>query len=466
MVSVSTPMRWKNKMKKISLLSLAIGCLSVVWHPVWAQDVIKNTETVATDGLSPGGLSAQGNPKISVQCVPNSPAQQALDALLRAYEQGNVGFFQQRLDPAMIGFSNFINDLMTMNNAQRQTRLQVLDRQMQCGPDVAVIDFAWEKYYLDNVSFRPNVTRGRGSVLISGLGGGISGQWRISGLVGDTPFKPSFSDGSVVANPSVISFSSTPSGCVTALPSLTAVAALGAPVTAFPLASPPFLPNCLNPIGPLVVTCSVSVPGISPSVSGVASASLANPSCSASAIGAPVATVGVPLSYTLTGSQTISAAPGSTVTVNLPVTLSATATAASPPGQLAVASSASGTCTATIVVPSSTPLAAPTCTASPATLNASIEVRDADLTAPVVQVQVQASNGDSENFNLPKISAGVYRLTSLPITRGTARVQQNSGRIELVGASPSAVTLTIRYTDTKSSTGASVVRQASMTLVP
>jgi len=60
MVSVSTPMRWKNKMKKISLLSLAIGCLSVVWHPVWAQDVIKNTETVATDGLSPGGLSAQG----------------------------------------------------------------------------------------------------------------------------------------------------------------------------------------------------------------------------------------------------------------------------------------------------------------------------------------------------------------------------------------------------------------------
>jgi hypothetical protein len=74
MVSISTSTRWKNNMKKISFLSLAIACLNVAWHPVWAQDVVKSTEVAAPDTASTGGLSAQGNPKISTQCVPNSSA--------------------------------------------------------------------------------------------------------------------------------------------------------------------------------------------------------------------------------------------------------------------------------------------------------------------------------------------------------------------------------------------------------
>jgi hypothetical protein len=464
MVNIETSKRWKNKMKKIPFLSLAIGCLSVAWHPVWAQDVVKSTEVAAPESVSTGSLSAQGNPKISTQCVPNSSAQQALDALLRAYEQGNIGFFQQRLDPAMIGFSNFINDLMTMNSAQRQTRLQVLDRQMQCGPDVAVIDFAWEKYYLDTASFRPTVARGRGSVLISGLGAGISGQWRVSGLVGDTPFKPSFADGSVVANPGVVSFAGTPSGCVAGAASGVAGATLSSPASGTAFVNAP--PACMFPIAPVPVACTVSAPGFFPPTVGTASPAVVNPNCSAVVTGSPIGTGLAVLNYVLTGSQSFTAAPGSSVTIAVPSVLAATGSATAGPGSYTVTSSAVTTCTVTVSISASATPAAPVCTPNNTALNAAIEIRDADLTAPVAQVQVQASNGDSETFNLPKVAAGVYRLSSFPITRGVTRVQPGSGRIELVGASPSAVTRTIRYIDTKSSTGTGAVRQTTMTLVP
>ncbi len=464
MVSIKTSLRWKNIMKKISFLSLAIGCLSAAWHPVWAQDLVKGTEVAAPDSASKGSLSEQGNPKISTQCMPNSSAQQALDALLRAYEQGNIGFFQQRLDPAMIGFSSFINDLITMNNAQRQTRLHVLDRQMQCGPDVAVIDFAWEKYYLDNASFRPTVTRGRGSVLISGLAGGVSGQWRVSGLVGDTPFKPSYSDGSVTVSPNIVSYGSTPSGCVAGSSISIAVASLGATANGSALVNAP--PACMFPIAPIPVSCTVSSPGFFPPTVGVATPSSISPSCSAIAIGSPLGTGLAPLSYTLTGSQNFSAVPGSTVTISVPSVLSATGSATAGPGSYTVSSSAAVTCTVTVAISASAPPAAAVCTPSTSSVSASIEVRDGDLTSATVQVQVSASNGDSEAFILPRVSAGIYRLSTLPITRSATRVQAGSGRIELVGASPTAVSLTIRYTDAQSSTGASAVRQTTMTLVP
>ena len=84
MVSIS--IRWKNKMKKMPVLSFVIGIMGFICQPIWAQDTVKSTETTMPAAGSTGGLSSLGNPKISTQCVPNSPAQQALDALLRAYE--------------------------------------------------------------------------------------------------------------------------------------------------------------------------------------------------------------------------------------------------------------------------------------------------------------------------------------------------------------------------------------------
>ena len=158
---------------------------------------------------SAGGLSSQGNPRISFQCVPNSPAQRALDSLLRAYERGDVGFIQQRIDPALIGFGTLLNDLMTSNNLQRQTRLQVLERQMQCAPDVAVINFSWRKTFLSATTFTPTAQQGRTSVLITNLGAGVEGKWQVAGFSGTPLFRPATAisnDGAITATPAVVSY--------------------------------------------------------------------------------------------------------------------------------------------------------------------------------------------------------------------------------------------------------------------
>jgi hypothetical protein len=112
------------------------------------------------------------------------------------------------------------------------------------------------------------------------------------------------------------------------------------------------------------------------------------------------------------------------------------------------------------------PAAAPICTPTPNNVTGSIQVNDPDLTSPSLAVQVQASNGDSETLLLPRISAGVYQLSGVPITRGAASVLPGSGRFELVGASPTSVTLTIRYQDQRTSSGSVMIRQTTMVLTP
>jgi hypothetical protein len=131
-------------------------------------------------------------------------------------------------------------------------------------------------------------------------------------------------------------------------------------------------------------------------------------------------------------------------------------------GTFTASSTVNATCSALVTLPP----AAPICSPTPGSLSGSIQVSDPDLTAPSINVQVQASNGDSENLVLPRISAGVYQLSAVPITRGAATVMPGSGRFELIGASPSTVTLTIRYQDTRSSTGSAVIRQTTMVLTP
>lgn len=408
-----------------------------------------------------GGVSPQGNPRVSAQCAPDAPAQQALDALLRAYERGDIGFIQQRIDPAMIGYGVLINDIIADNNAQRQTRVQITDRQMQCGPDVAVIDFAWEKYYLASANFQPVVTRGRGSVLISGLGNGLSGQWRISGLVGDSPLRSGGVgvDATVQATPSAVSFGNAPSGCVAGNITGVATAVLTAPVSSQANA---FSTSCaLTPSPSVAFTCSISVPGI-PSPVVTTPPTVALPSCTQTGFGFGTHT----LNYIATlGTQSINSPGGSNVLITIPVSINATTNvAASPPASaFTMNSSATGlTCSANVTLPA----APPVCTPTPSNLSASIQVNDADLTTASLVVQVQASNGDSETLLLPRISPGVYQLNSVPITRGAAAVSPGSGRFELVGASPTSVTLTIRYQDQRTSTGTASLRQTTMVLTP
>ena len=135
----------------------------------------------------PDRSGGPGRPAVSVQCRPDSPAARALDLLLRGYESGDLNLLQQRLAPDLPGLG-FVLDGVARQRLAPQTRLTITERQMQCGPDVTVIDFAWEKRWLDGSALTPRLAQGRSAVLISGLGQGLDGPWRLSGLVGDNPF--------------------------------------------------------------------------------------------------------------------------------------------------------------------------------------------------------------------------------------------------------------------------------------
>jgi FecR protein len=403
-----------------------------------------------------GGVSPQGNPRVSAQCAPDAPAQQALDALLRAYERGDIGFIQQRIDPAMIGYGVLINDIIQDNNAQRQTRLQITDRQMQCGPDVAVIDFAWEKYYLASGNFQPVVTRGRGSVLISGLGNGLSGQWRISGLVGDSPLRSAGlgADAVVQAVPASGGYTTIPVSC-NATGSISATSPGVFPnsgvlffnITPFNSCSPNVgtTTNCSISPSPLF---TLNTPATSPGINTTSCAVTATGTSSASTAIGP---------FQAAGTISFSGPIGSVQNVVIPVSFSGSGSASGWSGNYNVSS----TCNANITINAVAPA---TCSVVQSSVPVALEVRDADVTAPSLTVQVSASNGDSETFVLPQISAGVYRLASIPVSRGAASVSPGNGRIDFTGNSAGAVVLTVRYNDARTAAGTAILRQTSVTL--
>jgi hypothetical protein len=405
---------------------------------------------------SSGGVSGQGNPRVSAQCAPDAPAQQALDSLLRAYERGDVGFLQRHIDPAMIGFGVLINDVINDSNAQRQTRIQILDRQMQCGPDVAVIDFSWEKYFLASANFAPVVTRGRGSVLISGLGSGLNGQWRISGLVGDSPIRSSSvgADGQLTATPPSASYSASPVSCspgtvsgsisATSPGSFTNSGQIFFNLPSSCSVNAGTTTQCTIAANPLFTVNSVSSPGVNTTSCTVASTGTLSSS-------SPM------FNFQATGNTSFSGAAGASIAVNIPVSFIGAANAGPWNGNYNIGS----ICNANITLTSAVP---PVCSVTPGSVPVALEVRDADVTTPSLLVNVTASNGDAENFVLPQVSPGVYRMASVPVTRGGAGVSPGNGRIDFVGNSTGTVTLTVRYIDQRSATGAPVTRQTTVSL--
>ncbi len=457
-------------------------------------------ETRKLQAAASGGTSAQNNPKVSSQCTPNSPAQKAFDELIRAYEQGDIAFLQSRLSPSMVGYSALINDVLNSTKTQRQTRIQVKDRQLQCGADVSVVNFSWEKTFLDSISFQPGIVRGQASMVITGLS---TGNWQVGGMAGNLPFAPvnpallatspaatpttslplvpgpaTGTAGAVSTSVQSISYATNPSGC--AAPAVVSGTATGlfaglgpqylvqqfmtpanncnvslqntpASMCQFNIAGLPngnrLIPGTLTFANAALTTCSVGYMGTLP----------ASP--------VSVGVFPVTLNFITPASVVFSGAPGSTVALQAPAVFNkvssltvGTATAN------VVVQTAPGTCTAQYTLPSDNPLAQ-ICAAEPSFLNAAIQVQDADLTGPSVQVQV-TSNEDNEIFTLPQISPGVYRLMQLPITRGGKTAMPRNGSIDIPATNAVPIVLTIKYTDATSPNGSNVVRQTTLQLLP
>jgi hypothetical protein len=371
-----------------------------------------------------GGTSSQGNPVISAQCAPNAPAQRALDEFLAAYEQGNVALVQKRLDPALIGYSVLVNDLMRDNNSQKQMQIRILDRQMQCGPDVSVIDFSWEKRFIDIASFQPQLERGRASVLISGLGAGQNGQWRISGFTGDNPLRTSASPSNLTVSPATVSYSGIPGVCTVSG---------SASVTA----SYPF--SVVSPSG----VCGFASPGPCSFTSAILGTVAGSQSDSGSVCTAGGFTVTV--SATGSGTATFSGQPGSNVLL----------VATFPASGSASGATANTTLTCTATAPATIPLATP-CTASPTVISVNFTVTDSARAGQAsVPVQVVGSNGDRETLMLNATSPGTFSATTLQIQKGAAP-SPGSGRLEFSG--PTSFTIAYR-----GASGVQVVRALTIT---
>ncbi len=111
-------------------------------------------------------------------------AREALDELLRAYESGNVSLIQRRLDPAMVGYQVFLDGVRRDVNAYKNLRINLTDTQITAGPDLAVIQVAWEKRFVSSSSFTPGLFTGRSTILMHRDGE----HWRLAAVARDNPF--------------------------------------------------------------------------------------------------------------------------------------------------------------------------------------------------------------------------------------------------------------------------------------
>lgn len=110
--------------------------------------------------------------------------QAELQALIRAYETGNINYLQSRLDPAMIGYQRFVDGVIRDNNLLKQLRVHLFDTQVLAGPDVAVIQTGWEKRFLSLIGFQPGLFTGRSTFLLHR----DKDQWKIAAFSGDNLF--------------------------------------------------------------------------------------------------------------------------------------------------------------------------------------------------------------------------------------------------------------------------------------
>jgi len=111
-------------------------------------------------------------------------AAQALDALLRAYEQGDLAGVRNFLDPGFIGYQLFLDGVQRDLHAQRLIRVHLEQPRITAGVDVAVIQAAWTKRFFDAATFRPELRTGQLTVLMHRTASG----WQLGAIHGDSPF--------------------------------------------------------------------------------------------------------------------------------------------------------------------------------------------------------------------------------------------------------------------------------------
>jgi len=356
-----------------------------------------------------GGSAASGETRIPRNCAGDNPAQRTLDDFIHAYERGDVGYIQRRLDPSMIGYGAFLSGMMDDINAQKQIRFLIQNRNAQCGSDLAVINFRWEKRFLDLVTFQPRLQTGQASVLTYLK----AGEWRLSGISGDNPFASNLNtSASLTAVPRSTSLAGLPQTCAPA-PTSTLTGTSTASINVATVGAP--------------AACVPSTASIVCSIAGFAGTGLSNTvSCS----GATVVGIGIVATGSAAHSSTGPSSGTVLITQSIPVSGSAG-------GQNA---SGTVTCQANVTYPAG----APVCSVTATTIATQFKLASpSQAGAGTAQIEAIASNGDHELITLTETTPGIFVGSGFNVAGGA--VVPNNGVTSVNGPT----NITFKYTNPK-----------------
>ena len=149
-----------------------------------ATDIEEKLQLRRAEIKRSGGTNNNGDTRLNQSCINGAAPIDELMEFIRVYESGNPVMLQNKLDPSMLGYQRFMDGVTQDMNRQKQIRLFIKDTQVQCGADLATVQFTWEKRYLDVLSFAPGFLTGRGVTLMHRG----TNNWRIAGFAGDNPF--------------------------------------------------------------------------------------------------------------------------------------------------------------------------------------------------------------------------------------------------------------------------------------
>jgi hypothetical protein len=172
----------ENKAARLFLIFTLICIFTVIASFTWAQvNVPGSKEERATDAKA---LSEKSSEKPAT-AADRALLETQLLALIDAYERGDVGFFQAKIDPAMPGYSRVLDAMRRDATAQTRPRLLFTDQTWSVGPNVALLQARFQKRYFNARDLNPELVEGRVVMLLSRDGD----LWRISAITGDSPFE-------------------------------------------------------------------------------------------------------------------------------------------------------------------------------------------------------------------------------------------------------------------------------------
>jgi len=117
---------------------------------------------------------------------PAADALAALEGILAAYAEGQTLHVETKVEPAMIGYQQWIDAMRLSHAQQKQIRIALHDTQVVNGSDTVTIRSAWDKRYLSLPELSPVLRKGQSVFLMQLTQDG----WKLAAQSGDNLFAP------------------------------------------------------------------------------------------------------------------------------------------------------------------------------------------------------------------------------------------------------------------------------------